>query len=479
MKGAVATGHHLTSQAALDVLRSGGNAVDAAVAAYAMACFAEPAMASMAAGGFAMIYVEGEAYCLDFFCQTSRFKNPKAEMDPIPVDFGTAQEQYYSGMGSVAVPGTVMGLAKMHERFGQTPWNELFQPAISACKSGIALTPFQNLDLNLLQSVFLKERRGQELFGKSDSTDQLKEVGEAIFSPAHADFLDFLGREGARAFYEGEIAHQISELAQQRNGHIQRTDFENYSAHWISPRNITYKDFHVLVPSAPGMGGVLLNEFLQAIPEEKVSFLEELNGRGQAFRNLLKNQERLFKTAGLPWVGQKKFSGTSHLNVVDAKGNGVAMTFSIGEGSGIFLEGSDIHLNNMLGEPSLLPNGLGSWQENSRLASMMTPTLVFEKKQLKYLMGTGGAERIGSMLAQTLLYLDQGKALRDAILSPRTYVSDHAFEIEPMTIDHIENPDYRYWDERSMYFGGVHAIEVGESIDAFGDPRREGHGKMV
>ena len=102
-QGAVSTGHHLTTQSAIEILESGGNAVDAAISAYATACVTEPCMASMAAGAFALVFFDGEMHSLDAFCQTPGRKYEQSHLEPIPVDFGTTQEVYYGGPGSVCL----------------------------------------------------------------------------------------------------------------------------------------------------------------------------------------------------------------------------------------------------------------------------------------------------------------------------------------------------------------------------------------
>ena len=163
---------------------------------------------------------------------------------------------------------------------------------------------------------------------------------------------------------------------------------------------------------------------------------------------------------------------------MDAEGNAVALTFSIGEGSGVFIEGTDIHMNNMLGEPALLPSGIGSWVPNRRLASMMTPTILTDPTGLRFLLGTGGAERIPVMLALVIHYLmDFDLELSQAIEAPRAYLSSEQLEVEPgFERGHIlSNLPARYWDKNSLYFGGVHAISKdGLQVLAAADSRREG-----
>ena len=480
--GAAATGHTLTSESAMEILRDGGNAIDAAIAAYATACVVEPCMASMAAGSFSTIFFNDKVYTLDAFCQTPRVKKKGSRLVPIHVDFGTAQETYYGGPGSVAIPGALKGIFALHDRFGTRPLDVLFSSARRHATEGVKLTPFQHLDLQLLHSIFELHPRGREIFFDENG---LKPIGATVKLNDFEDFLYTLAKEGDDLFYRGEVAKQISELCEEEGGHLTREDLEGYQVKWKSPVVISKNGFDVCMPPGPSMGHALVHKFFTEIDLGKfhgLSFsnehLEHLLPGLQACKNLLHYRSLLFQLAGVEDDDAGKLSGTSHLNVVDSAGQAIAMTFSIGEGSGIIVDGTDIHLNNMLGEPALLPSGLDSWSVNRRLASMMSPTLVCKNGNLEYLLGTGGAERIPVMLGEVLHYLlDLEMPIEKAIEAPRTYFSSDQLEVEVgfMKGRVAEKLPTRYWSEKSLYFGGVHGIAVNQGrVTPFGDERREG-----
>ena len=145
MSYAISGGHQKTIEAAEIILQQGGNAVDAAIAAYLVSFISEPCMASLGAGGFAMINDTKEVKLVDFFCQTplSKKSEPEQEFFPVVVDFGNTKEAFHVGKGSIAVPGAIAGIYKMHEVWGRLPMTELIEPALKWANQGIKLDKFQ------------------------------------------------------------------------------------------------------------------------------------------------------------------------------------------------------------------------------------------------------------------------------------------------------------------------------------------------
>ncbi len=169
--------------------------------------------------------------------------------------------------------------------------------------------------------------------------------------------------------------------------------------------------------------------------------------------------------------------GTSHFNIQDAQGNGICLTTTIGEGCGFFIPGTQMHLNNMLGEIFLLPNGAHSWTPNTRMQSMMTPTLVLDEAQeLIGLFGSGGAGRIPYMIGQVLYHLlNDGLSLEAATEMPRAHFQGGYFQMEEGNerMESIEN--LKVWGGKFLYFGGVHSIFTKDKqLEAFSDARRFG-----
>jgi len=209
MKPAIAAGHPLTASVAHEVMKDGGNAIDAAVAAFFMSFLTEPCMSSAGGGSFANIFTKnGEAYFLDFFCQTPMQKRSLnvANCIPVDLDFGGTTEEYYVAHGSSAVPGAIAGAFALHERFGTMPMKELVQPLVAAASEGITVTEFQRYKFQLLKPILGKSEHGKALF--FNGSDILK-VGQKLSMPGLADFMDYCSKEGPDAFYKGEVAEKL------------------------------------------------------------------------------------------------------------------------------------------------------------------------------------------------------------------------------------------------------------------------------
>ena len=478
--GAVAAGHEVTAKVIMDVLKEGGNFADATVTGFLTACVAEPCMATIGGGGFANIMVENENHIVDFFCQTPRVKNKNAHYEPILVDFGSTQETYYAGAASIAVPGTIKGIFEIHRRYGRMPLKEVMAPAQKVALEGVALTPFQKLDLDLLENIFRLDKTCREVFFKGD---ELKNVGDNISMPLFASFLDVLASEEEDIIYKGEISKCIDEYAKANGGHLTRKDLEEYHIHWRKPKHVKFLNYELHLPGNPSLGFVLFDAYFRALP-----VINEPIGSAAMIESLIpslligsswsNNKERLFKASGFDHVSGGKQGGTSHFNILDKDRNGISMTFSIGEGSGYFVPGTNMQMNNMLGEEALLPNGLNSWMTDHRLASMMSPVCIVKDGRLKYLLGTGGAERIPTILALVCHYLfDYNMSFEEAIQMPRLHLKDHILHIENgLSREELKvNFELNYWDKKSLYFGGVHGIhQENDFVEAAGDDRREG-----
>lgn len=495
---AVAAGHEETVKAASDILKAGGNAFDAAIAAYIVSWIAEPVMAGAAGGAFANLRTkEGDTFLLDFFCQTPKQKKLAQAVDffPVEVDFGTATEVFHVGKGSSAVPGSVAGVFALHERLGSMPMRALVQHAIELGKNGVLVNDFQYLDFQLLEAILRLDPKADSIFFENEI---LKKPGQKMAMPQFADFLDYLWREGKDAFYKGEIAQKVAADYQNGGGYLTMDDFENYEVVWRKPLAFSFRDKTILTNPLPSTGGALMSIFMKSlerfeIPKEVISqdhftqYLQvflNINALEKSEKNLERKLREIFTEAfSLPDKNSSKRGSTTHLNIVDKWGNAISMTSSLGEGCGYFIEGTDIQMNNMLGEAALLPNGFHSWEPDVRLCSMMTPTLVLDKtKNLEVVTGSGGAGRIPYAIGQVLKNLiDFDMGLSEAVNAPRVHMEHGIFNVEKEFGEFSVPPDLaiqlKAWQERSLYFGGTHTIQVKNGmLKASGDERRDGIG---
>ena len=495
MSYAISGGHQKTIEAAEIILDQGGNAVDAAIAAYLVSFISEPCMASLGAGGFAMINDNQSIKLVDFFCQTPKNKKKILEQQfyPVVVDFGNTTEEFQVGKGSIAVPGAVAGMYKMHKIWGQIPFTELFAPALEWSREGIALDKFQAYDITLLQNIFKLHPKGKELFFNENG--QLKEEGQIIKMPAYHDFLDALRHEGEDLFYKGEVAKKVSE-DMTNGGHLTRADFEQYEVYISDPISFRFFDHQIYTPGFPSVGGMLitalLNAFQDLVVNDHILFLsiqhfQRLLDTFSKIQSLQNDPRRIsdylisqfgINTALTSKIGGKKWGGTSHFNVVDSEGMTVCLTTSIGEGSGYFIPGTDMQMNNMLGEEALMPNGFHNWTSDVRLQSMMSPSIALNSNGSTLLgIGSGGAGRIPYAIAQVIinmLYFDMN--VSKAIESPRVHIQAGTIEMESgFNFDTELFDNLNQWNTKSLFFGGTNVIyQKNKNYYGFADERRFG-----
>ncbi|MGB1216884.1 MAG: gamma-glutamyltransferase [Saprospiraceae bacterium] len=489
-KGVVAAGHGTTADVAAEILANNGNAYDAAVAALLVSFLSEPCMSSPGGGGFANVFkADGTSHVLDFFCQTPKKKLAAEVCDffPFTINFGGASEDFYIGHGSHAVPGMIAGIFKLHELHCSMPFADLTSLAIEYARKGVPLDAFQRLDIGLLEEMIGFSKRGIELYKKKDGS--LLEKGDNLYMKNLSGFLEMLVHEGKREFYEGEIANRVVEDGLEKGGHLQYADFKDYKVNISQPITVNYKKNSVITPSYPSLGGMVLSMGLAEHSKKEMkphshdsyAHLEHILPAIRKMEETVRDPQILSK-----YLEQydnvafnKKWGSTTHLGIVDKWGNAVSITVSNGEGSGYIIPGTDCFMNNMLGEAALLPNGFFSWKEDTRLYSLMSPTIITKDNEVKMVTGTGGAGRIPSMIFQVIQYLlDYGLDLQEAVDASRIHLAEGLLNIEPGMNGDINLPNdltSKIWDDKAMYFGGVHSIysEKG-GLHAVGDKRRFG-----
>ncbi|MEO0914443.1 MAG: gamma-glutamyltransferase, partial [Pseudomonadota bacterium] len=223
MPFAIATGHALTTEAAENILRAGGTAVDALVAAAFTAFVAEPILAGPLGGGAALIEEPGKAPAiLDAFVQTPRRKAPEADLDleTITVDFGAETQDFHIGAATIATPCLIPALSDLHARLGRIPLPELAAQAVAHARQGHIVTAFQSHVLHLVGPIIESAPAPKALYGG----ETLLTPGQTLRNPQLADVLETLALEGPRFFTEGEIAQALIALP---GGHLSLEDLRH------------------------------------------------------------------------------------------------------------------------------------------------------------------------------------------------------------------------------------------------------------
>ena len=499
MKGVVAAGDKLTAEAGAEILREGGNAFDAAVAACFAAPMAEPALTSAGGGGFLLAVSETEPPLLyDFFVDVPPKRIEKPDFYPIEVDFGDAKQTFHIGAGSVAVPGFVAGLLRVHTERGRMPLKEVLSVAVEYAKSGVVLSEVQASFVKLLEPIFTSTPEARRLYAPDG---KLIDSKRTFKNPEYADFLEALSQEGQWIFYEGEVADEIDRLMRERGGILRKEDLERYKVVERRPLKVNFRNFEVFTNPPPSSGGILIGFTLKLLSEVDLGkwgsvqhagaliesmrttqkFREDfINGNlhGEKLEELL--EDEIFKTYLNLFKNKLNLWGnTTHICVLDGDGNGVSVTTTNGEGSGVVVPKTGIMLNNMLGEEDLNPKGFFKWPPYVRLPSMMSPTAVFLRGKLQLLLGSAGSNRIRSAIVQTVLnYIHFKMEVDESVNSPRLHYENSEVFLEPGFPEETLKEIRRHYKmtlfrSKNMFFGGVQAVDG--KFKGAGDPRRGGY----
>ncbi len=497
MKGAIAAGHPKTAEAGMRMFELGGNAFDAVAAALAAACVVEPVLTSLGGGGFLLAReADRDAVLYDFFVQTPRQRREASDASfyPITADFGTAQQEFHIGAGSIATPGTIRGLVSTQRHLGRLPLQEVLAPAIEYAEQGVEVNALQAYIFSIVAPIYRATPEAEALYG-----------GEALCGentlfpqPALADTLRRVAEEGDAPFYEGDLARLLVDHCDTHGGHLSLDDLRSYAVIARQPLRHRYRGYQVETNPGPSSGGTLINFALSALDNQDLSSLAfgcpdhmKVLASVMAHTNLARDDGLLSRTRQhKAWLEEYLSTidghpvnnrGTTHISAIDSEGNSASLTLSNGEGSGELLPGTGIMLNNMLGEEDLNPHGFNQWPFDVRVSSMMAPTLAEDRHHL-IAIGSGGSNRLRTAILQTLSNLiDFSMPPEQAVGSPRIHFERHHLDIEPGLPDETVQklsawyPAHRLWTSHNLFFGGTHTVcWDGKTFTGAGDPRRGG-----
>lgn len=497
MKGAIAAGHAKTAEAGMRMYELGGNAFDTVLAALAAACVVEPVLTSLGGGGFLLARrADHDAVLYDFFVQTpqQRREATDASFYPITADFGTAQQEFHIGAGAIATPGTIRGLVTTHRELGSLPLREVLAPAIEYAEQGVQVNGLQAYIFSIVAPIYRATPEADALYGG----EALRGEGTLFHQPDLADTLRRLAEEGDAPFYEGELANKLAAHCASQGGHLTLNDMRDYQVIKRRPLRHRYRHYQVETNPGPSSGGTLINFALSTLHHQdlaptgfgSIDHMKKL-ATIMAHTNLARDDGLLARTdRHKAWLDEYRKAvdghpinnrGTTHISAIDAAGNSASLTVSNGEGSGQLLPGSGIMLNNMLGEEDLNPSGFNQWPCNTRVSSMMAPTLAEDQNHL-IAIGSGGSNRLRTAILQTLCNLiDFRMSPEQAVGAPRIHVERDHLDIEPGlpedTIDGLTRlyPAHRLWTSHNLFFGGTHTVcWDGKRFTGAGDPRRGG-----
>ena len=449
-RGVVAAGHPVSARAGADVLRAGGNAVDAALGAMLAALTCEPLLTGLGAGGYMLVAREGMApVLLDFFVEAPGREDDPARPDRAPaaligidVSFGDAVQVFHVGPASVGTYGFPAGVSEAAA---------LFAPG-----------------------------------------GRLLRAGERLRQPELGDALDRLGAEGAAPFYAGDIGSAIAAWLGERGGLVGSADLAAYAVVAREPLRVRYRGREVLTNPPPSPGGLLLARalaLLDAAPSPPpATALADVMEEVQALRT-----PAFLEGLGQPGFAQRFLRGgsrlgsTTHVSVLDAGGGACSVTCSNGSTSGVIVPGTGVHLNNMLGESDLNPQGFHRHPPGLRMPSMMSPTILLagEPAGPVLAVGSAGSNRIRSAVLQTIVRtVDEGLDAQAAIEAPRLHYEGGVVYAEPgidVAALRAAGRTVQPFRAPNLFFGGAQATARGPGgeVSGGGDPRRGGAAVLV
>jgi len=527
--GIVVSATEQASHVGVDIMKAGGNAIDASIAVHFALAVTFPAAGNIGGGGFLIVRLpDGTSASLDF-----RETAPAAASRDMYLDAEGNIIEGLSLFGHLAsgVPGSVDGMIRAWERYGSLPWKTLIEPSIRLARDGFPLGWQEANGLNRSKERFSSYEGSRKVFVRAD--DQPWKEGDLFKQEDLARTLERIALEGRNGFYAGQTAQLIIEEMGRGKGIITQADLDVYQAKWRDPVFLQFKDYRLITMGPPSSGGIIMGQILGMIEEHDlasmgfnsaatVHLLSEAMRRAYADRsehlgdsdfypvpakglldpNYLKDRMANFdvdKASLSQEISPGKPAGTepeetTHLSVVDPSGMAVSITTTIngGYGSYVTVEGAGFLLNNEMddfsskpGSPNLyglLGGEANAIQPGKRMLSAMTPTIVEQDGQLRMVLGTPGGSTIITTVLQTFLNLGVfGMNAQQAVAAPRMHhqwmpdrISLDPFGFSPDTIRLLEAKGHTV-QSRSSYVGRADIIFIDQQGLRWGgsDPRGE------
>ena len=470
LNGMVVSSNKLATEVGIEVLKNGGNAIDAAISVGVALAVTHPGAGNIGGGGFMVIrFADGTTTSIDFRETAPRLANKDMFLDN---DGNVIKGKSWSTSYSVGVPGTVAGFGYAHEKYGSQRWHTLIQPSIQLAKYGHKI---DYLNFSLLNNPYYKQYLSRDDVTKSIFyKDEGFQLGENFIQKDLASTLTRIANYGYKEFYEGKTSNYIVDCMKRTNGLISSDDLKNYTPIERNPIEFYYRDHRVITMPPSSSGGIVLSQILNQLENynmdsiefhsyKHIHYMSELERRAYADRAealgdmdfidipveiMISDDYAKSKSSDINCcaatpsdnvspikINYNEKDETTHYSVVDKWGNSVSVTTTINGwyGSGITVDKAGFLLNNEMDDFSIKPGypnkyGLiGSWansiEPNKRMLSSMTPTIVEDSEgELFLVVGSPGGSTIITTVAQIISnVIDYNMPLKDAVESPRTH----------------------------------------------------------
>ncbi|MCO7537692.1 gamma-glutamyltransferase [Pseudomonas asiatica] len=526
--GAVAAPDQYGAQVAADILKKGGNAVDAAVATAFTLAVTYPEAGNIGGGGFMTLFVDGKPYFLDY-----REVAPQAATRNMYLDEKGEVIENLSLVGARAagVPGTVMGLWEAHQKFGKLPWSELLTPAIGYAKNGFKVAAKQYQYRNDAQGMFKTATNFNDYFGNM-------KVGELFKQPEMAQTLERIADKGVSEFYQGKTADLLVAQMQSDKGLITKQDLKDYKAVWREPMAVSWRGNVVYTAPPPSSGGVALAQLLGIKENRAADFKGVAHNSAQYIHLLAEIEKRVFADRA-DYLGDPAFTKvpvdqlvakdylakraaqvnpkaisdtdkvkpglephqTTHFSIVDKQGNAVSNTYTLNldYGSGVVVKGAGFLLNDEMDDFSAKPGAANAFgvvggdanaiAPGKRMLSSMSPSLMTRDGKVELVIGTPGGSRIFTSIFQVMNNLyDYGMPLDKAVAAQRvhhqllpkdTIYFDSYAPLTGQVADELKKMGY-VLEDQGWEMGDIQAIRVdGTKLETASDPRGRGVGMVI
>ncbi len=527
-KGMVSSQNEAATRVGVEILKQGGNAIDAGVAVGLALAVTLPRAGNIGGGGFMLVHIaeEQRTVAIDFRETAPSLAHPDMYFGP---DGEVDNAEYRSTHKSSAVPGTIAGLAHILEKYGTMDWAELVEPALKLAREGFPVTQDLANNLRASKARLTINPVTASIFYKEEGQDY--QVGDIFRQPQLAWTLEQLKTHGPGAFYEGEIAKRLVSGMESHNGLITMEDLKNYSVIEREPVRGTFRDFDIAAMSAPSSGGMAIVQMLNILenfPIRELGYgsadamhimtesmklayadrskylgdpdyldlpVEELTSKLYAkhLADGISMEEARASDDILPGdLTPYESSETTNYSILDEDGNAVVNTYTLmaSYGSGVVIEGLGFLMNNNMGNFTLRPDipdpfGLMGSADNQimpgrRPVSSMTPLIVLRDGVPFLLTGSPGGSRIITTNLQLLVnVLEHGMNIADATAAPRIH---HQWYPDRLQVESGFSPDaLRILEERghglslSAGMGSLQTVLFdGDLYYGYSDPRRPG-----
>ncbi len=506
--GAVAAGDQQTAEAGAILLRAGGNAIDAACAAAFASFVVESPLSSPAGGGVALHGDAARGFeAMDFFSVVPGLGGQPGTLDfhAITIDFGATTQDFHVGRGAASVPTAAIGLLELHQKGGSAPLLEVIAPAISLARGGFVHNAQVVWILRLLTDIVHMTPEVEAIYCRDGDI-----AGPAVTltNPALADFLQAVAEDG-QAMLRGPFTEAVlADFGPERGGLLSRADLAGFQPRHMRPLCVPFAGREILLQPPPSSGGALIGlalrlaegsdlangDFLGADHLGAVASIlgatsaARANGFDERIRQTgaaeaLLSDENVARLRGALGAGERSLGSTTHISVVDDAGGAASITLSNGEGCGHVVGDFGFQMNNFLGEEDINPAGFHRDPAGTWMSTMMAPTIALKDGRPELVLGSGGSNRIRSVVFQALVNaLAFNRPLAETIDAARLHVEGRRLWFEDVGLGNgagsalMRNwPGSTAFDGTNMYFGGVHAVDMtDEGPHAVADGRRGG-----